>query len=134
MITTYLTVQSYHWNVEGIDFTQYHDVFGGIYEQYYGHVDRIAEYIRVVSASAEYAVGNIDVVASNKTVMTEVIVGSKTKQMIESTITLNGVLLNHYSELYTLAEEAKLVGLSDYCASTIDELSKLNWKLKAMTK
>ena len=39
-----------HWNVEGPDFPQYHKFFGKLYEDVYGTIDTIAEYIRSLDA------------------------------------------------------------------------------------
>ena len=44
----YLKAHNYHWNVEGSDFKQYHDLFGGIYEEVYGSIDDFAEKIRAL--------------------------------------------------------------------------------------
>ena len=44
----YLKAHNFHWNVEGSDFKQYHDLFGGIYEEVYGSIDAFAEQIRAL--------------------------------------------------------------------------------------
>ena len=43
-----IKAQNFHWNVEGSDFSQYHQFFQGIYDEVYGNaIDQTAEYIRV---------------------------------------------------------------------------------------
>ena len=42
----YLKAHYFHWNVEGPNFPQYHDLFGNIYEEVYGSIDTFAENIR----------------------------------------------------------------------------------------
>jgi starvation-inducible DNA-binding protein len=42
----YLKAHNFHWNVEGPDFKQYHDLFGDIYEEVYESIDLFAEQIR----------------------------------------------------------------------------------------
>ena len=42
----------FHWNVEGIEFPQYHGFFGELYGELYSAIDPIAEQIR---ALGEYA-------------------------------------------------------------------------------
>ena len=42
----------YHWNVVGADFSQYHDLFGEIYDDVYGSVDSIAENLRKLGEQA----------------------------------------------------------------------------------
>ena len=39
----YFRSHSYHWNVEGIHFSQYHDFFGDIYEDVWGAQDQFVE-------------------------------------------------------------------------------------------
>ena len=50
----YFKAHSYHWNVEGPDFAQYHDFLGNFYESVYGNVDTIAEHIHM-NLKHEYA-------------------------------------------------------------------------------
>ena len=65
-----LVVQGYHWNVEGINFSEYHSLFGEIYSDYYAQVDTLAEYIRILSSSKEYVNASIDILKVNKTLKT----------------------------------------------------------------
>ena len=43
-----IRLQSYHWNVEGINFKEYHKLFGDMYEDVSGSIDTIAELIRTL--------------------------------------------------------------------------------------
>lgn len=129
-----LTVQSYHWCVEGIDFSQYHSFFGEIYVEYFDQVDRLAEYVRIISKGEEYVNASVDVVKLNKTIKSNIVVGSKPKQMVSEIIVLNDVLTGNISFLFKLATEADEQGLADYCAGYLDSLAKLRWKLVAITK
>ena len=36
----YLLAQKYHWNVEGPNFSQYHALFGDLYEQLFEEIDK----------------------------------------------------------------------------------------------
>ena len=47
-----LKAQNFHWNVEGPDFLQYHELFGKIYEEVYGSIDTFAEQIRALGGYA----------------------------------------------------------------------------------
>lgn len=129
-----LTVQSYHWCVEGPDFSQYHSFFGEIYVEYFDQVDRLAEYIRIVSNSVEYVNASVDVIKVNKTVKSKIVVGNKPIEMVKEILVLNEELLSNFKQLFTEATTDKLDGLADYCASQIDCLNKLKWKLTAITK
>ena len=46
----YLKAHYYHWNVEGVNFKEYHDLFGVIYEEVYDSIDDFAENIRKLGA------------------------------------------------------------------------------------
>ena len=46
----YLKAHNFHWNVEGADFLEFHDLFGKIYEEVYGSIDDFAEKIRALDA------------------------------------------------------------------------------------
>lgn len=129
-----LIVQSYHWNIEGQDFNQYHNFFSKIYEDYYDQVDTLAEYIRIISDANEYINISVDVVKVNKTVKSDIIVGDKVVEMCEAIVILNNTLINNYQELFDEASKENIQGLADYCAARLDILNKLNWKLLSITK
>ena len=129
-----LTVQGYHWNVTGVDFIQYHAFFGEVYAEYFDQVDRLAEYVRIISKAEEYVNASVDVVKANKTVKSKIITGSKPKEMVEATIVLNDALTADIASLFKLATEANEQGLADYCAGYLDSLAKLRWKLVAIAK
>ena len=44
----------YHWNVEGDDFQQYHELFGDIYTALDGSIDTMAEWIRMLGDYAPF--------------------------------------------------------------------------------
>jgi starvation-inducible DNA-binding protein len=55
----YFKAHSYHWNVEGPDFAQYHKFLGKFYESVYGNVDPIAEHIRSLDSYAPVALSRM---------------------------------------------------------------------------
>ena len=55
----YFKAQSYHWNVEGMFFSQYHDFFGKIYEEVYGSIDTTAEELRALDAYAPISINEM---------------------------------------------------------------------------
>ena len=48
----YLKSHMFHWNVEGPDFPQYHELIGKIYQDVHDSVDNFAEEIRALDAYA----------------------------------------------------------------------------------
>src|SRR6056300_400304 len=53
----YMKAHYFHWNVEGRHFSQDHELFGKIYEEVYGALDKFAEEIRTLDT---YAPGVFD--------------------------------------------------------------------------
>jgi starvation-inducible DNA-binding protein len=60
----YFKTHSFHWNVEGIHFTQYHDFLGNVYQDVYGSIDPIAEFLRKLD---DYAPKSLDEMFNYKT-------------------------------------------------------------------
>ena len=54
-VTMKFTAHGYHWNVEGPDFAQYHELFSNIYEDVDSSIDPIAENIRKLDCYAPFA-------------------------------------------------------------------------------
>ena len=48
----YYKSHSFHWNVEGSDFSEFHGFFGDIYDQVHDGLDRVAEEIRALGSYA----------------------------------------------------------------------------------
>jgi starvation-inducible DNA-binding protein len=48
----YFKSHSFHWNIEGADFVQYHKFLGKLYEQVFNNTDLIAEKIRMLGSYA----------------------------------------------------------------------------------
>src|SRR6056300_1236374 len=48
----YMKAHYFHWNVEGRHFSQDHELFGKIYEEVYGALDKFAEEIRTLDTYA----------------------------------------------------------------------------------
>ena len=55
----YFKSHSFHWNVEGPDFAQYHGFLGDFYESVFDQTDDIAEHIRQLGAYAPTSLGRI---------------------------------------------------------------------------
>lgn len=133
-IVGYLGVQGYHWNVEGPNFSEYHNLFNSVYTDYFAQVDIIGELIRTISDTTDYVNIDIDVIKLNKTIEIKLIVGNKPNDMCLSILAINEALLGDYKELVNLGTKSDDLGLVDYFTSRINEITKLTWLVKAATK
>lgn len=125
-----LKAQNFHWNVEGPNFFQYHDLFAKLYEDVHDAVDQIAEEIRTLNAYAPASFiryQQLTVVADETTIPEAMSMVSK---LNDDNTKVIGVL----TEAFLAAEAAKVVGLANFLQDRIDIHSKHGWMLKATMK
>lgn len=126
----YLKAQNYHWNIEGVNFPQYHDFFGKLYEEVHGSIDVIAEQIRILDA---YAPGSLKRFQELSTIMDETSVPSAVI-MCQRLQKDNETLLLDLEQAYNEAERTKQLGLSNFLQDRIEIHKKHGWMLKAVQK
>lgn len=122
--------QGFHWNIEGTDFPQYHKMLNKIYDDAYGSIDRIAEYIRTLD---KYAPGSLTrfielsvIEEQTKIPRTELML-AELQQNIEQ-------LLELISVVFEAATTENRQGIANYMAELEDIYSKWNWQLKSTLK
>lgn len=126
----YLKAHNFHWNVEGRDFKQYHDFFGGIYEEVFESLDTTAEEIRALDA---YAPGSLSRIAE----LTSILDNNSyppLEVMLRELSTDNQKVIKSLEAAYSLSERFSQYGLSDYIAGRLDAHKKHAWMLKASMK
>jgi len=126
----YLKAHNFHWNVEGKDFKQYHDFFGGLYEEVHGAIDGIAEEIRSLDA---YAPGSFSKYAE----LTSILENNNyppVEVMIRELSTDNQKVIRSLEAAFSMSERFNQIGLSDFIAGRIDAHQKHAWMLRASMK
>lgn len=126
----YLKSQYFHWNVEGPNFPQYHELFGKIYEEVHESIDVTAEHIRALEA---YAPGSLERFKELSNVMDETTIPSGII-MCQKLLKDNDTLISDLTYAYTEAEKAKELGLANYLQDRIDIHKKHGWMLRATSK
>lgn len=126
----YLKAHNFHWNVEGSDFKQYHDLFGGIYEEVFESIDVYAEQIRGLGAYVPGSFARFNMLTQIED-ETEVL---PKERMLAELIQDNEKLINIYKLIFELSENYKEAGFSDFLASRIDAHRKHGWMLSASSK
>lgn len=127
----YFKAQSFHWNVEGIHFSQYHSFFGHIYDDLYGAVDPLAENIRKLG---EYAPRNLSEMFRNSTLVESNITGDGVKEMLNTLLNDNTEVINSLNKTFALANTANEQGLANYIAERIDAHKKHEWQIRSSLK
>jgi len=125
-----IKTQNYHWNVEGIDFYQKHEMFQTIYEEVYGAVDDFAENIRKLKAytpaslyrfSALSAVDDELEILDPQSMVAELLADAEKMQEIMKV-------------LFAEAEARGQHGLSNFLADRQDAFAKHAWFLRSTLK
>lgn len=126
----YLKAHAFHWNVEGSDFQEYHELFGDIYEEVYGCVDDFAEKIRTLQAYLPASYTNLSMLTG---ISDENGVPSKdvmTRELYIDNESMNTILKYAYDK----CEEAGEHGFSNFLAERLDAHRKHGWKLRSSMK
>jgi len=126
----YFKAQSYHWNVEGINFPQLHEFFGNLYEELQGAVDPFAEQIR---ALGEYAPKNLDEVFRLKTIDGDN-VATSASAMVADLLIANDQSIVTLNKLFGELDAAGEQGFADFVAGRLDAHKKHGWMLKSILK
>jgi starvation-inducible DNA-binding protein len=126
----YLKTHSFHWNVEGPNFPQYHKFFGKLYKELHGAVDPIAEEIRALNS---YAPGSLTRYLELAEVQDQQNILAPVAMCFEL-LKDNEVVLADLNVAFELASELKLQGLADFLAGRIDTHNKHAWMLRSISK
>jgi len=126
----YVKAQGFHWNVEGPNFPQYHQLFGCIYTEVYGSIDKMAEEIRAMDSYVPAGLSKFDQISE---ISDETKIPSA-RGMLEKLVTDNELMLRSILTAYELAEANKIHGLSNFLAERQDAHKKHRWQLTATLK
>jgi len=126
----YLKAHYFHWNVEGPNFKEYHDLFGGIYEEVYSNIDDFAENIRKLNA---YTPGSYTRLSMLTQINDEMEIPAA-EQMIAELLSDSEKAVKIFKMVYDIAEENGEHGLSNFLAERMDAHKKHSWMLRATLK
>jgi starvation-inducible DNA-binding protein len=127
----YYKAQSYHWNVEGINFSQYHDFFGDIYQEVYGSVDSMAEELRALNEFAPHSLMDL---YTYKTVQEDETLPTSVVDMLSSLQVANQEVIDSLNNLFKKSNEQNEQGLADLAAARLDAHKKHAWMIRSSLK
>ena len=126
----YFKAHSYHWNVEGPDFAQYHEFLGNFYESVYGNVDSIAEHIRALNSYAPVSLSRMlelsDIEETNSI--------PTALAMIVDLKTDNERYMIHLRAGIEAADQANEPAVGNFLQDILDQHQKHGWMLRSITK
>jgi starvation-inducible DNA-binding protein len=126
----YLKAHNFHWNVEGADFLEHHQLFGMIYEEVYGAIDDFAEKIRSIGS---YMPGSYTRFSMLSQIEDETDILSP-GAMLHALFEDNEKMLVVLKMAYDLSEQSGEHGFSNFLAERMDAHRKHGWMLRASLK
>ncbi len=126
----YLKAHYFHWNVEGINFQQFHDLFGGIYEEVYGSIDDFAENIR---KTGSYTPGSFERFTMLSKIDDETEIPNA-ETMAQILLEDSDKMAEIFRMVFDIAERYGEHGLSDFLGARQDAHRKHSWMLRATLK
>ena len=127
----YTKAHGYHWNVEGILFDQFHEMFSDIYEDAFSAVDTFAEWIR---SFGEYAVFDVMSILSESNIKYDDGIVNNPISMLRSLFDSNEKIIEDLKVGFNYANSAGEQGVANFIADRITSHEKWRWKLSATLK
>lgn len=126
----YLKTHGYHWNVEGVLFSQFHEFFQGIYEEVYTSIDPFAEEIRILEAYAPFTFEQLDELRMVRGSVDSTDALAMTRDLLND----NDKVLAALNTTFKLANDLNKQGIADFIAARIDAHEKHGWMLRSHLK
>lgn len=125
-----IKAQMFHWNVEGPDFVQLHELFGEIYEFAYSGHDKIAEYIRTLD---DYAPGSLERFQELSQIPGQTKI-PRARLMLEELVSDTETLKTLVMTTFASAQQEGREDVANFMAERQDGLGKYAWQLKSTLK
>jgi starvation-inducible DNA-binding protein len=126
----YFKLHSYHWNIEGIEFSQYHEFFGDIYDDVYSAVDPLSENLRKLDVAAPKSLMEM---YDYKTITEDSDVPDL-DGMLANALSANNEVIASLNKVFALATTQNKQGLCNFIADRLDTHEKHGWQLRASLK
>lgn len=129
--TMYFKAHTYHWNVEGINFSEYHEFFGDLYDELFTAIDSVAERIRILDSYAPISLSDL---LASKTIEEDTMKPVSVNTMLTNLLSANDQVVASLNKTFQLAEAVKDQGLMDFIAGRLDVHAKHAWMIRSSNK
>ena len=127
----YFKAHSYHWNVEGKDFAQYHGFLDDLYNELHDAVDPLSERIRVIG---QYSPHSLKDLLASSTIDEDEDKPSTPDEMFTNLLDANDKVVDSLNKVFELANKNNKQGIANFIADRLDIHSKHAWFLKSLLK
>jgi len=118
----------YHWNVKGSQFTEYHSLFGMIYEDANEAIDPLAENILKLGYDAPFRLSDFQQL---RELDEPALTPDTPAAMAASLLDLNDDIIDGYNEAYAQSQVENQQGVANFLAERIDAHQKWSWQLRS---
>lgn len=118
--------QGYHWNVRGLHFPQFHELFGEIYEEAEGATDGLAELVRKLGFDAPFLLTDLAALSKIEPRQTA---SNDPEELAAALYAANNVVLENLNRAFECADSCNEQGVADFLAGRIDAHQKWRWQL-----
>jgi len=125
-----IKAQNFHWNVEGADFYQYHNLFETIYNEVYGAIDAFAENIRKLKAYTPASLYRFSALSAVDDEVEILEPSAMVSELLRDAEKMQEIM----KVLFQEAEERGEHGLSNFLADRQDAFAKHAWFLRSTLK
>ncbi len=126
----YFKAHSYHWNVEGPNFAEYHNFLGTLYESVFEQTDPIAEHIRALGS---YAPTSLDRMLELSKITFSVAIPSPLIMMSELAQDNDKYIMELRTGI-AIADAADEPAVGNFLQDILDAHQKHGWMLKSFTR
>lgn len=127
----YFKAHSYHWNVEGADFAQYHGFLDDLYNELHDAVDPLSERIRVIG---QYSPHSLKDLLGSSTIEEDTDKPRSPREMFNNLLDANDKVVDSLNKVFELATKNNKQGIANFVADRLDVHAKHAWFLKSLLK
>jgi DNA-binding ferritin-like protein len=121
-------VQGHHWNVEGMNFPQLHELFATIYEDVEDSIDPLAENIRKMGYKAPFELATF--AKMSQFGESDLGPNATCQEMIADLHEVNESVIGLLKAVFDVAEQSNEQGVADFIAGRIDSHQTWAWQLR----
>jgi len=122
-----IATQGAHWNVQGMDFAQYHELFSEIYEDVSESIDPLAENILKIGGLATASMGSMQAMRT----IPDPVESRDARELAAGLAAMNDALLVRINAAFDAATAADEQGVANFLAERDDMHKKWRWQLRA---
>ena len=126
----YFKAHTFHWNVEGPDFAQYHGFLGDFYEAVFDQTDSIAEHIRALNSYAPTTLARMMELSK----VQDIVAIPSPLIMMSELAADNDKFIMELRAGIAIADAADEPAVGNFLQDILDAHQKHGWMLKSFTR